>query len=235
MHHLRTLISVAVAAALTQGFAAAQQASANGSPNTARAAAATNQGDPSVAQQATITAPVAVGETLIVKGTVEAIDKDKRRVTLKGDDGRTIRMYVGQGIPNFDKIKSGDRVTARFTEAVALSLAEGTGSDIRSRVEAEAGRVAEKGKPGVQDLERSTIVANVMDVDRNAGSVTLRGVSGEPIRLKVQDKQALKDIDAGDQIVATFVESAAVSIEAGATSAGGQPSSGADSGAQARA
>lgn len=55
-----------------------------------------------------------------IKATVEAIDIDKREVTLKGPE-RTLTLPVGEGI-DLGKIKVGDQVFASYTEALAVSV-----------------------------------------------------------------------------------------------------------------
>lgn len=61
-------------------------------------------------------------DTLDVTAVVEAIDRDARSVTLKGPKGNFLILEVGEDAPNFDKIKVGDEVTARYTEAMAIAV-----------------------------------------------------------------------------------------------------------------
>ena len=76
----------------------------------------------------------------------------------------------------------------RYTEATSLAIAKGgigTESqigEIRTKVEADAARQAEAGgKPGMSAMERSTLVANVFEIDRERGILTLRGTDGVPV------------------------------------------------------
>lgn len=225
------------ATSATSGAAGQSSTSQGATSRQSSGAAATGAatGQPSTGSQAggqqsgMMVAPV-TGEMLVIQGTVESIDRDKRMVTVKGEDGRTVAMRVGQGVRNFDNLKKGDQVTARFSEAFALAIAEGSDSDIRTRVEADAARqAAPGGKPGMQAMERVTLVANVFEVDRQAGLVTLRGTSGDPFQVRVQDKQLLQKLDKGDQVVASVVQAAAVSIEAGSKGGAGKSASGATS------
>lgn len=55
-----------------------------------------------------------------VKATVEAIDTEKREVTLKGPE-RTLTVAVGEDI-DLGKVKVGDQVFASYTEAIAVSV-----------------------------------------------------------------------------------------------------------------
>lgn len=55
-----------------------------------------------------------------IKAKVEAIDTEKREVTLKGPD-RTVKLAVGEDI-DLGKIKVGDQVFASYEEALAVSV-----------------------------------------------------------------------------------------------------------------
>lgn len=57
-----------------------------------------------------------------VAATVQAIDRTKRTVTLKGPEGNVITTKVDQSVKAFDTLKVGDSVHARYTEAIAISV-----------------------------------------------------------------------------------------------------------------
>jgi hypothetical protein len=61
-------------------------------------------------------------ETVDVSATVQAIDKKKRTVTLKGQDGKLVTTKVDKSVEAFDNLKVGDSIHARFTEAIAISV-----------------------------------------------------------------------------------------------------------------
>lgn len=61
-------------------------------------------------------------ETVDVSATVEAIDKKKRTLTLKGPDGKLVTTKVDKSVGGFDTLKVGDSIHARFTEAIAISV-----------------------------------------------------------------------------------------------------------------
>jgi hypothetical protein len=67
--------------------------------------------------------PVAVAvDTVEFKGTVEAIEYAKRRVTLKGPGGKTRTIKVDPSVQRLDEVKKGDQVVLRYTAAVAFSI-----------------------------------------------------------------------------------------------------------------
>jgi Cu/Ag efflux protein CusF len=177
------------------------------------------QGNPpstSTGSTAAVVGPVGAVDAATLNGKITAIDKSKRMATVQDDKGRTVTLYLGPNVANFDRLKVGDQVSARYTEAVVLAIAKNTGSDIRTKVEADAARMAPAGeKPGVSAMERTTVVANVVSVDPQKGRVTLKGIGSTPVDFRVRDKQALSKIKPDDQVVITYEQAAALAIGPG--------------------
>jgi len=59
-----------------------------------------------------------VQETLAVVG----IDYKKRKITLKWPDGKTKTVKIHKDVKGFNKIKKGDSIVVRLTEAVAVAV-----------------------------------------------------------------------------------------------------------------
>jgi Cu/Ag efflux protein CusF len=155
---------------------------------------------------------VTVAEAARITASVEAIDKAKRLVTLKGPEGNTFVVQAGPEVKNFDQIKVGDLVVARYIEALTLELKPG-GGQIRERIERENAVAAKPGQaPGAAAGRQVTVIADVMAVDTAKQSVRLRGPQ-RTIDLKVRDPNQLKLIKVGDQVEATFTEAVALSVE----------------------
>ena len=66
-----------------------------------------------------------VEQTVDVTATVIAIDRSTRDVTLKGPKGNWIIVTAGPEVKNFDQINVGDKVHARYIEALVLELKHG--------------------------------------------------------------------------------------------------------------
>jgi hypothetical protein len=64
---------------------------------------------------------VADVETRVVTAKVEAIDPQKRTVTLRGPQGNVVTLKVDEQAKKFDHVKVGDEVVVRHTEAVAIT------------------------------------------------------------------------------------------------------------------
>jgi hypothetical protein len=213
MSKLHKILPLAIAAIFAQ-VAGAQQPSKGGSS----------------AQQSPATAPVGVASTRTVSGTVESIDTADRRVVLKGEGGAMVTVVMGPQVKDFGNLKKGDEITIRYSEATVLALAKGDQNDlgeIRRRVEAEAVRQSPAGgKPGLSAMERTTLMANVFQIDRQAGMITLRGTEGVPVEMRVQDKKLLQGIEKNDQVVVSYMEAAALSVDSRSSSASSGSKSG---------
>lgn len=147
-----------------------------------------------------------------VSAKVVAIDRDKRLVTLQGPLGNPFRVVAGKEVRNFDQIKVGDELVVTHAEALTLELKKG-GDGIRERVESQgAARTPAGGKPGMAEVNRVSILANVVALNTRTQTVTLRGVD-YTVDLRVPDKNQFKLIKVGDQVQATYTDAVAVSME----------------------
>lgn len=63
-----------------------------------------------------------VVETVDISARVHSIDRSKRSVTLKLHDGRVITTRVDKSVAIYDRLKKGDLVHVRHTEAIAISV-----------------------------------------------------------------------------------------------------------------
>jgi len=62
-----------------------------------------------------------VARTVTLNGTVEAIDMDKKVATIKGSGGNTVEVQM-QHPERWQNVKVGDTITAKYSEALALSV-----------------------------------------------------------------------------------------------------------------
>jgi Cu/Ag efflux protein CusF len=152
-------------------------------------------------------------QTLTLTGTVTAIDPGSRAVTLKGASGREITLTAAPDAEHFAGMKVGDRVTARYFEALTLELRMG-GMAIVGRTEMKG--VAPPPEPGERPAavmgRQVTITADVTAVDAATQTVTLKGPK-QSADLRVRDPEQFKLIKVGDQVEANYIEAVATSFE----------------------
>lgn len=155
---------------------------------------------------------VAEAEVVKVRGTVSAMDKEKRTITLKGPKGRTLTLDV-KDPSKFDTVKVGDPVIAAYVEAVAVQVKKaGTASPGMSTQES---RVTSKpGETPAGAIAREiTVTGTITAIDKKAQKVTIKGPQGNQETIKVRDPKNLEGVKAGDMVEITFTQALAVSLD----------------------
>ncbi len=160
---------------------------------------------------ATATPGAVIADTTRVEAEVIGVDKKSRTVTLKGPEGNIFDVTVGKAVKNLPQIKVGDRVIAEYAEALALKLKKGGG--LRETVEKTDMQTAKPGqKPGAVKTREVDFVADVVDVDTKAGTVTILGAKGRVVKLKIKDPAVLAEIKKGDQVEGSYVQATGIIV-----------------------
>ncbi|MCC6194276.1 MAG: hypothetical protein IT518_07390 [Burkholderiales bacterium] len=74
---------------------------------------------------ATAPGKAVIAETVKIAASITAIDKANREVTLKGPQGNLVTVTAGSEVKNFEQFRNiakGDKVEAKFTQAVAIAI-----------------------------------------------------------------------------------------------------------------
>jgi len=154
----------------------------------------------------------AAGRAVQVKGTVAAVDKDAKTVTLKGPKGRTLTLDV-QDPQKLEAINVGDPVVATYMEAVAFQIKKpGTATPGTTVQESRVGS-----KPGETPAgaigQEVTVTATITNVNKPAGTVTIKGPKGNSETIKAKDPKNLDLVKAGDLVEITYARALAVSLD----------------------
>ncbi len=147
-----------------------------------------------------------------VRGTVDAVDKEKGTVTLKGPRGRTVTLEV-RDKQKLDAVNVGDPVVATYMEAVAFQVRKaGTAAP---GVSTQETRVSSKpGETPAGAIGREvTVTATITAVDKKAHTVTIRGPQGGTETVKAKDPKNLEAIKVGDLVDITYTQALAVSLD----------------------
>jgi urease accessory protein UreE len=154
----------------------------------------------------------AAGEAVVARATIQSIERAKRDVTLKKDDGSTVTVKVPDTVRNFDQMKPGDVVTAAYTESVAVAVRksdEPPSATGRESVE----RAAPGQKPGIEKTSTVQMSAAIEKIDRDKRQLTLKGPEGKTKTVKVpEDMKRFDELKEGDQVVVTATESIAIEV-----------------------
>ena len=135
--------------------------------------------------------------------TVQAIDLEKRLVTLKGPKGEKKTIAVGPEARNLPQLKVGDLVTVKYYESMAVEVikpGDATGAGQSSAiVRAKPGE-----RPGGMATRTATVTATVTAIDKKKGTVTLKGPEGNLVTAKAEDPKNLDKIKVGDELLITY-------------------------------
>lgn len=149
---------------------------------------------------------------IVVTATVEKIDMATREVTLKGEDGNLETIKVGPEARNLGQLKVGDKVTFKYYQALAVSVAPAGGKP--SLTEATDVQRAPLGaKPGGRVTSTVEAVGTVEALDLKARTATIRGPKGKVHTMKVGDQVRLENVKVGDQVTVRYTEAMAISVE----------------------
>ena len=148
-----------------------------------------------------------------ITATVEAIDYDKRTVDLKGPKGNVVTLKVGPEAKNFNQVKTGDRVTAKYYESTAIQVRKPNEPPFAEKQSSV--QVAPKGgTPGGVAVETSEMTAVVDAINYKTRTVTLRGPQQKTVTLKVDDSvKRLNEVKKGDEIVIRRTEALAINVK----------------------
>lgn len=152
-----------------------------------------------------------VAETVRIDAEVLKIDAPTRLLTLKLPNGEVVEVVAGEAVRNLPQVRAGDHVLAEYQQALAMKLKKGPG--VRSTTEKADGARAKAGeKPAGVAVREIDFVADVTEVDRKTGMVTILGAKGRTVKLQVQDKKVLAEIKKGDQVEGTYIQALAVAV-----------------------
>jgi len=159
--------------------------------------------------------PLSVKKEQVVTATatVEAIDLQKRVVTLKGPKGNVFDVTVGEQARNLPQVKVGDLVEVKYYESIALRLVK-PGEGVAGIQETETLARSKKGeKPGGIAARQATLTATITAIDKKTQMVTLKGPEGKSVAVKAENPKNLAKVKVGDEVEITYTEALAISVE----------------------
>ena len=151
----------------------------------------------------------------LVDAVVTKVDSKTRTVTLKDKDGTFTNFVAGPEIKNFPQIKVGDRLTVTHELAVAIELVKVNNQGVRSEVQTSTQTSAALGSKPASVISNTTIIiANVVSVDRQKMTVSVKGPKGKTDTYRVKSASLLKDIAINDEVKITLYDAMAASFTA---------------------
>ncbi len=148
----------------------------------------------------------------LYEGEVVKIDKKTRTITFKNKDGET-KFVAGPEITNFAQIKKGDRVNVSYELAVAIELIKTKSDGVRTKVETNTVTKSKADeKPSETITNQTTIIADIVEVNREKKLVSVKGPSGKITTVTVKNPALLADVSVGEQVKVIYFDAMAASI-----------------------
>jgi len=150
----------------------------------------------------------------LYEGEVLKVDAKTRTITFKNKEGES-KFVAGPEITNFAQIKKGDRVSVTYETAVAIELIKTKSTGVRSKVETNTVTNSKANeKPSEVIANTTTIIADIVGVDRDKKLVSVKGPSGNITTVSVKNPTLLADVAVGEQVKVVYFDAMAASITA---------------------
>ncbi|MFZ4379997.1 MAG: hypothetical protein ACOYN1_09595 [Polynucleobacter sp.] len=168
--------------------------------------------DSSGAKPIVIDAAVTDNRYQLYEGEVLKVDAKTRTITFKNKEGES-KFVAGPEITNFAQIKKGDLVNVSYETAVAIELIKAKSTGIRSKVETSTVTNSKANeKPSEVIANTTTIIADIVGVDREKKLVSVKGPSGKITTVTVKNPALLADVAVGEQVKVVYFDAMAASI-----------------------
>ncbi len=154
-----------------------------------------------------------LAQELTASATVTAIDLETRQVSLKNAEGETFDIVAGEQVANLPNVKVGDKVTLKYLQILDVELLKGTAGIRKRIVEVDGERARADEKPGGGVGMKVTIYADVIGLDKQQQTVTVRGVD-ETLTIKINNPEQFNLIAEGDQLKAVQTKAIGIGIVA---------------------
>jgi hypothetical protein len=122
---------------------------------------------------------------------------------------------VDQRVKRLDEVKVGDFVRADYYVSIAAELRKPTAEEKEHPLEVvEAAAKAPPGtSPAAGGGRRFKVVTTIEGLDRPTQTVTVKGPRGNYLTARVEDPSRLTKVRIGENIVVTYTEALAISLE----------------------
>jgi hypothetical protein len=161
-----------------------------------------------------------IEETATAVGVVETVDPRSREILLRGaagaQSGALLSMVVGQRVRNLDQIRPGDRVAARYYQAIAAQVARPRSGPNEPLAGLAVARTPTAERPGGEVTRVLSGRVTVTAVDPASNAVSFVGPNGVPRTVVARRPEAqafVRSLRPGEQVDIVYEEALAVSIE----------------------
>jgi uncharacterized lipoprotein len=163
-------------------------------------------------QQAAEARPfVAEKRLLQAEATVTAINHETRQVTLENAQGETTTFIADENVRNLAQVEVGDVLTVEYLEGVVIEVVD-PNTELGSTEAGVATRAEAGQKPGAGAVSETSIVVQIVAIDLDNGTATVKNAEGKTKTVKARNPENLKKVAVGDKVMVTFTEAIAITV-----------------------
>jgi hypothetical protein len=149
-----------------------------------------------------------------MEGTVTAISKENREITLKGPDGELMTVTAGDNVKRFDEIAVGDVIALDYYTYIMAEFREPTSEELAQPIVvlADEYKAPADVPPGaaVGALVRAVVTVEI--INRPHQLVTVKGPQGNYVSISVEDESLMEKLHVGQVVIITYAEAMAVGL-----------------------
>lgn len=152
-----------------------------------------------------------VTEAVRTEAKVLSVDMKTRTLVLKLASGEEAVLVADDSVKNLAQVNAGDTIAAEYKQTLAVKLKKSPGT--RSTTESSGEASAKPGRePAGVRVKETNFVADVTDVDKASGTITVLGARGNVVKFQVDDQKILSEVKKGDQVEGNYVQSIAIAV-----------------------
>lgn len=150
-----------------------------------------------------------------MEGTVKAINKETRDITLMGPEGNLVTVNAGDEVARFDEIAVDDRIVFEYYTYMKAEFREPTLAERAEPVAviAEAGKAPEGMDPGAVVGAIVKAIVTIEVLNRPFQSATIKGPRGNYMTVPVADLKFMETLHIGQELIFTYAEAVAISLK----------------------
>ena len=150
-----------------------------------------------------------------MQGTVSAINKETREITLMSKEGGLVTLTAGEEIERFDEIAVDDIMQFDYYTYIKAEFRDPTAEELAEPVQmmAEGGKAPEGMDPAAVIGAIVKAVVTIEVLNRPNMVATVKGPNGNYVSIPMEDEKLITELKIGEVLILTYAEAMAVSLE----------------------
>ncbi|MGI9531454.1 hypothetical protein [Lutimonas sp.] len=160
-------------------------------------------------------APREKAEQVTMQGTVSAINKETREITLMSKEGGLVTLTAGEEVERFDEIAVDDVMQFDYYTYIKAEFRDPTPEELAEPLQmmAEGGKAPEGMDPGAVVGAIAKAVVTIEVLNRPNMIATVKGPNGNYVSIPMEDEELITELKIGEVLILTYAEAMAISLE----------------------